>query len=121
MTCLGFQNQLAMAAVYRIVDLLLVPSLSETWGFAVQEALACGTPVWVSGAVGCGPDLVVPGENGAILRTADWADWAECLGRWHKGQLGSTQRAASIAARVPSHEVAARAMLESIQRVIGSE
>ena len=55
---LPFQNQSRMPAVYRLCDLFILPSASETWGLAVNEALACGRPVLVSDRVGCARDVV---------------------------------------------------------------
>ncbi|MGV8828597.1 MAG: glycosyltransferase family 4 protein [Breznakibacter sp.] len=52
-----FQNQLFMPVVYRLCDLYCLPSQSETWGLAVNEAMACGCPVLVSDRVGCAVDL----------------------------------------------------------------
>lgn len=43
---------------------LILPSLSETWGLVVNEAMACGLPVMVSDRCGCAPDLVEDGRNG---------------------------------------------------------
>jgi glycosyltransferase involved in cell wall biosynthesis len=56
---LPFQNQTRMPLVYRLGDVLVLPSAyGETWGLAVNEALACGRPVVVSDRVGCAPDVV---------------------------------------------------------------
>jgi glycosyltransferase involved in cell wall biosynthesis len=44
----------------------------------VLESLACGTPV-VATRVGAVPDLVCPGENGAIIPVHDVASLAEAL------------------------------------------
>jgi glycosyltransferase involved in cell wall biosynthesis len=56
---LPFQNQSRMPVVYRLGDLFVLPSaFGETWGLAVNEALACGRPVLVSDHVGCAPDVV---------------------------------------------------------------
>ena len=56
---LPFQNQSRMPVVYRLGDLFVLPSAhGETWGLAVNEALACGRPVLVSDRVGCAVDLV---------------------------------------------------------------
>jgi len=65
---LGFQNQSRMPTVYRLGDLFVLPSRGpgETWGLAVNEAMACGRPVVVSDKVGCAPDLV-DDENGAVV------------------------------------------------------
>jgi glycosyltransferase involved in cell wall biosynthesis len=56
---LPFQNQSRMPLVYRLGDLFVLPSAKgETWGLAVNEALASGRPVLVSDKVGCAPDMV---------------------------------------------------------------
>ncbi|HEY7299144.1 MAG TPA: glycosyltransferase [Xanthobacteraceae bacterium] len=56
---LPFQNQSRMPVVYRLGDLFVLPSgYGETWGLAVNEAMACGRPVLVSDRVGCAVDLV---------------------------------------------------------------
>jgi glycosyltransferase involved in cell wall biosynthesis len=57
---LPFQNQSHMPVVYRLGDVFVLPSVSETWGFAVNEALSCGRPVVVSDRVGCARDVVDP-------------------------------------------------------------
>jgi glycosyltransferase involved in cell wall biosynthesis len=63
---LGFQNQAAMPRAYRLGDLFLLPSRGpgETWGLAVNEAMACGRPACVSHRVGCAVDLVQDGVTG---------------------------------------------------------
>ncbi|MEY5012281.1 MAG: hypothetical protein RLZZ253_3420 [Verrucomicrobiota bacterium] len=46
---LPFQNQSRMPVVYRLGDVMVLPSAhGETWGLAVNEAQACGRPVLVS-------------------------------------------------------------------------
>lgn len=67
----GFRNQTELPAIYRAADLLVLPSKSETWGLVVNESMACGTPVIVSSAVGCAPDLIVPGATGDIYPVGD--------------------------------------------------
>jgi glycosyltransferase involved in cell wall biosynthesis len=65
---LPFQNQSRMPVVYRLGDLFVLPSAyGETWGLAVNEALACGCPVLVSDRVGCAQD-VVDEATGRIFR-----------------------------------------------------
>jgi len=70
---LDFQNQQKMPLVYRLGDLFILPSRGpgETWGLAVNEAMACGRPVLVSSKAGCAADLVRPGGNGLIIDAAD--------------------------------------------------
>lgn len=80
-TFVPFQNQSAMPAVYAAADVLVLPSFGnwETWGLAVNEAMACGVPAIVSSHVGCGPDLVRPGETGWIFPAGDVAALHDCL------------------------------------------
>jgi glycosyltransferase involved in cell wall biosynthesis len=70
---LPFQNQSRMPVVYRLGDIVVLPSRSESWGLAVNEALACGRPVIVSDRVGCAADVVDP----ACGRIFKWDDWSE--------------------------------------------
>jgi glycosyltransferase involved in cell wall biosynthesis len=61
----GFQNQRHLSPYYHAADLLVMPSRNmETWGLVVNDALHHGLPCLVSSAVGCMPDLIVPGVTG---------------------------------------------------------
>ncbi len=68
-----FQNQSVMPAVYAASDLLVLPSQSngETWGLVVNEMMNLARPVIVSDLVGCGPDLVTPGQTGWVFPSGD--------------------------------------------------
>lgn len=70
---MDFQNQRQMPVVYRMADLFILPSKGpgETWGLAVNEAMACGLPIVVSDKAGCAPDLVKNNVNGIIFRHHD--------------------------------------------------
>lgn len=59
-----FVNQSEMPIVYRIGDVFILPSKSETWGLAINEAMACSRPVITSNKVGCSVDLVDEGVTG---------------------------------------------------------
>jgi len=76
-----FANQSTMPAVYAAADLLVLPSFgpAETWGLAVQESLACGTPVLVSSHVGCHRDLVRNGRNGKVFNAGSPTDLQDAL------------------------------------------
>ncbi len=64
-----FQNQSVMPAVYQACNLFCLPSKGpgETWGLAVNEAMAAGKAVMVSDKCGCAIDLVVNDLNGEIF------------------------------------------------------
>lgn len=75
---LGFRNQTEMPACYAACDVLVLPSTRrETWGLVANEALACGRPIIVSDAVGCGPDLASDGVVGRTFPLGDYARLAE--------------------------------------------
>ena len=73
---MNFQNQLAMPAAYQAADLFCLPSRGpgETWGLAVNEAMACGKAVLVSDKVGCAIDLVKENYNGTIFQSENSDD-----------------------------------------------
>jgi len=57
---LPFQNQSKMPIVYHLGDVFVLPSKGpfETWGLAINEAMACGKPIIASNKVGCAVDLI---------------------------------------------------------------
>lgn len=80
-TFLPFQNQAAMPAVYHLSDVFILPSQGpgETWGLAVNEAMAAGKPVLVSDKCGCAKDLVEDGVTGYVFKSGDTANLSEKL------------------------------------------
>ncbi len=61
---MDFQNQGYLPVVYQCCDIFCLPSYSETWGLAVNEAMAAGKAILVSDKVGCAADLVFEDLNG---------------------------------------------------------
>ncbi len=79
----GFLNQSEIAKAYIASDALILASNGgETWGLVANEAMACGRPCFVSDRVGCGPDLVVPGETGEVFPLGDVSQIAGLIGRY---------------------------------------
>jgi glycosyltransferase involved in cell wall biosynthesis len=67
---LGFQNQSMMPCLYRLASYFVLPSNgpSETWGLALNEALASGTPIIASNKCGGAFDLI-NSQNGYLLNS----------------------------------------------------
>lgn len=76
---LPFKNQAYMPVLYQAADLFCLPSVSETWGLSINEAMACATAVLVSNNVGCAIDLVKPGANGDVFLSGDLSELTGCL------------------------------------------
>jgi len=70
---IDFQNQSYMPVIYQACDLFCLPSKGpgESWGLAVNEAMACAKAVLVSDKCGCAIDLVKDNKNGAIFKSAN--------------------------------------------------
>ncbi len=62
-----FQNQGMMPVVYRMGDVVLLCSHSETWGLALNEAMACGRALAATTTCGAAVELIEPGVNGVIF------------------------------------------------------
>jgi glycosyltransferase involved in cell wall biosynthesis len=75
----GFLNQSQIVQAYACGDVLVLPSVGETWGMVVNEAMACGRPCLVSDRVGSGPDLIVKGETGSTFPHGDIAEIAGAM------------------------------------------
>jgi glycosyltransferase involved in cell wall biosynthesis len=76
---LPFQNQSAMPAVYRVGDLFILPSCGETWGLALNEAMACGRAIIASSKVGGARDLIRSGSNGWVFESGNVDDLVRVL------------------------------------------
>lgn len=72
----GFQNQSMMPVLYKACDVFVLPSKGpgETWGLALNEAMACNKPVIASDRCGGSVDLIKEGKNGYIFRAGSKED-----------------------------------------------
>jgi len=77
----GHGDRNAVAASYRTADVFVYPPLSDPWGLVINEAMAAGLPVVTSDAPGSVPDLVVDGDNGAIVPAGDARSFAHAMRR----------------------------------------
>jgi glycosyltransferase involved in cell wall biosynthesis len=77
----GFVNQRALSQYYHGADVLVLPSLGETWGLVVNEALLHGLPCVVSSMVGSAADLVESGLTGEVFESGSSESLAAALHR----------------------------------------
>jgi glycosyltransferase involved in cell wall biosynthesis len=66
-------DQADVTAVYRLSDVLVLPSDFEPWALVINEAVAAGLAVVASEAVGAAPELVQEGVNGYLFPAGDLA------------------------------------------------
>ena len=73
----GVQRGLALAEHYASADAFLFPSLTETWGNVVPEAMASALPV-VAFNRAAAQALIVDGHHGCLATVGDEADFVAC-------------------------------------------
>jgi glycosyltransferase involved in cell wall biosynthesis len=75
----GFVNQTALPRYYGACDAFVLPSIDESWGLAVNEAMCAALPIVASSEIGCVPDLVRDGVNGRIFPAGNIAALTDAL------------------------------------------
>ncbi|MBW4508948.1 MAG: glycosyltransferase family 4 protein [Scytonematopsis contorta HA4267-MV1] len=68
-------DDVSLATVYSAADVMLVPSLQESFGQTASESLACGTPVVAFNATGL-KDIVDHQKNGYLAKPYEVEDFA---------------------------------------------
>ena len=66
---LPFHNQEEMPALYGMADVFVLPSKAETWGLAINEAMACGKAIIASTGCAAATDLVQEAINGYVFKS----------------------------------------------------
>ena len=74
----GFQAGADLGRAVASMDLLLNPSVTETFGNVTLEAMACGVPVVAARATGS-DSLVVDGITGHLIEPRDIAGYADAI------------------------------------------
>lgn len=115
----GFLNQSQMPTAYVVADALILPSDGgETWGLVVNEAMACGVPCFVSDKVGCGPDMVITGETGAVFSLGDTKALGTLLSDFaDKKQLGWMREQSRKQAQKYTLSVAVNRVVQAVETV----
>jgi glycosyltransferase involved in cell wall biosynthesis len=118
----GFKNQSELGEPYGIADCLTLPSVAETWGLVVNEALATGLPCVVSDAVGCARDLISDGDTGYVYPLDDIGALATALTQVrHRKAAGYDWRPA-CRARIASYSFATmtRGLVRAVRSLLPS-
>ncbi|GBL17866.1 D-inositol 3-phosphate glycosyltransferase [Chloroflexota bacterium] len=97
-TFLGKRAQETLPDYYVAADVVVMPSLYESFGMVALEAMACGTPV-VASQVGGLAYLVRDGETGYLVPDRDPAELADRLSRL----LSNPQLRAQMGAQAVQH------------------
>jgi len=107
---------------YREADLLLNPSVSESFGMSLVEAMACGTPV-VASRIGGMPEIVDHGRTGVLVDAGDPVALSDAI----VGLLGDESLRAAMrnncrerVTRLFSWDVVARSLAERYREIAGA-
>lgn len=116
---LGAMNYNKTMAHLRQADVLLIPSLSESWSRVAVEAAAGGVPVAMNN-VGLANEVLLGGESGEIFNEPTPENIADAVSKILKdGMLANRYRAAAKAAvaKLPSEEETLCLIKESWEKV----
>jgi len=94
-----FTGERDSAEVLHGIDLFVQPSLYESQGLAILEAMAAGRPV-IAADVGGVRDVVRDGETGLLVRAADPGALAEAILRLARDPSAAASMAARARERV---------------------
>jgi glycosyltransferase involved in cell wall biosynthesis len=121
-TFAGFLNQSQIVRAYVCGDVLVLPSIGETWGMVVNEAMACGRPCLVSDRVGCGPDLVMGHETGVIFPYGNVATLSSSMVNMATNPVQTTEMRLKARRRLKKYSVqaAVEGVLHALQATVGA-
>jgi glycosyltransferase involved in cell wall biosynthesis len=121
-TFAGFLNQSQIVRAYVCGDVLVLPSIGETWGMVVNEAMACGRPSLVSDRVGCGPDLVMAHETGVIFPHGNVAALSSAMVNMAANSAQSAEMGRKAQGHLNAYSVqaAVEGVLRALQATVGA-
>jgi glycosyltransferase involved in cell wall biosynthesis len=73
---IGYLDHKKLGKKMREADILCLPSISESWGNVITEAMACGTPV-VGSNIGGIPEQIISDDYGYLCDPNSSQDIAE--------------------------------------------
>jgi glycosyltransferase involved in cell wall biosynthesis len=77
----GFRNQSELPRFFDLATVFVLPSRHEPWGLIVNEVMNAARPVILTDDVGCQPDLITDGVEGAVYPVRDIPALAAALER----------------------------------------
>jgi len=94
----GWRREADLAAHYASADMFLFPSLTETYGNVVAEAMASGLPV-LAYRTAAAAELIVDGKNGLTVPAGDERAFVEAARRAARGRPEWRRRLGDAARR----------------------
>jgi len=106
---------------YALAEVFVLPSLSETWGLVVNEAMVCGLPVIVSKKAGAYWDLVKEGENGFGFEPTNPDELKSIMLKFIKEEVDIKKMGEKSKEIIKEYtpENAAKQMFEAIKYIVG--
>lgn len=84
-TMLPFKTQEELASIYQYAEALIINSnIEETWGLVINEAMACGCPIFASNQCGATNMLVKNDINGYRFDCNDTRALSDSLIKFHQ-------------------------------------
>lgn len=77
----GRLNRMDLPSIYSACDLLIFPSVTDTFGMVVLEAQACGLPAFVSD-IGGPMEIILDGRTGMVLPASNMGEWVGAISRY---------------------------------------
>ena len=78
-----YRSHMALSELYRSADVVVFPSLADSFGLVVLEAMACGVPV-IASANTCALDTIEDGSDGFIVPIRDSGALVDRLDRLYR-------------------------------------
>ncbi len=104
---------------YAFAGCFILPSFREPWGLVVNEAMAAGLPVIVSGRCGCVDDLVESGRNGYTFNPLRDGELSECMLRMARASARDRENMAQASRRIIA-DYSLEHWAEEVYRVISN-
>jgi glycosyltransferase involved in cell wall biosynthesis len=84
-------------------ETLILPSLSETWGLVVNEAMAAGLPVLLSNKVNAAESLLNDGINGYVFNPSEIEDIRDAIYKFIKLDVAEKVRMSEQSLQIIEH------------------